>query len=170
MQWSGIGFIKNNIYFVSTCTFSIYAYLLYSSLDMILNAPSLFFPSVSLSNGTQFHDNGCHIHEKFSRFSLYSGCSFMLQIFVTMCLQFLLKIPSFLPTCAKQELSSFHQDWHLFVLFLFLSIVIYFPHFTECMVCNSFWLILSHSDLQSLYLYHRHCHLPKTTPFPYFWQ
>ena len=108
--------------------------------------------------------------KKFSRFSLYSGCSFMLQIFVTMCLQFLLKIPSFWPTCAKPELSSFHQDWHLFVLFLFLSIVIYFPHFTECMVCNSFWLILSHSDLQYLYLYHRHCHLPKATPFPYFWQ
>jgi hypothetical protein len=75
-----------------------------------------------------------------------------------------LKIPSPWPTCAKPKLSSFHQDWHLFVLFPFLSIIIYFPHFPECKVCNSFWLILSCSYRQSLYLYHRHCLSPTNAP------
>lgn len=100
----------------------------------------------------------------FLRLSLYSGCSCVLQIFVTMCLQFFLKIPSLWPTCAKPKLSPFHQDWHFFVLFLFFSIIIYFPNFPGHMVCNSFWLILSHSYLQSLYL----CQDTVAYPMPLF--
>lgn len=87
--------------------------------------------------------------------------SSVLQIFVTMCWQFLLKIPSLSPTYAKPKLSSFHQVWHFFVLFLFLSIIIYFPHFSGCVIYNRFWLFASCSE----YLYHRHCLSPPQSHF-----
>lgn len=106
------------------------------------NAQSLFFSSVTFSNLTSMTLATIFI-KKFLRLTLYSGCFCELQIFAAMCLQVILKILSLRPTCTKPKLSSFHQEWHLFVLFLFLSIIIHFTNFQGCMISNSFWLILS---------------------------
>lgn len=138
---------------------------------MVLNAQSLFFFNLSLSNLTHFYDiNYCNYEEVFKiqsvlwlLFSASNLCNCVTAI--------PFEIPSLWPTCAKPKLSSFHQGWHLFVRFLSFSIIIYFPHFPGCMVCNSFWLIFSCSYLQfCISTTDTVCHPPKATPLPSSWQ
>lgn len=117
---------------------------------------SLCQSSVALSNPTCMTLAAAPM-KTFLRLDHYSGCSCELPIFVAMRLKFFLKIPSLWPTSAKPKLSSFHQEWHLFVQFPFLSIISHFPNFQGCLVCNSFWLTLSRSHLQSWCLCRRHC-------------